>query len=102
MILSTLIRKGGLEDKMTTTVATGATVSGDSTLCVATVAVAPSLESLPELSPDEERRIRTWLAYIEEDDPVIIDEYLNKCRKNEKHRQYFLMRAEEVPKMSSA
>lgn len=42
----------------------------------------------------EESAIRRWLAHIEEDDPAIIDEVIQKCRGNPEARGYFLHRAE--------
>jgi hypothetical protein len=59
--------------------------------------VAEKPEPLSELSQDEETSIRAWLAYIEETDPAIIAEVLNKCRDNRDARRYFLKRSEEVP-----
>jgi hypothetical protein len=49
---------------------------------------------LPEI---EEVAIREWLAYIEETDPEIIAEVVDKCRADTGARAYFLRRAEEVP-----
>ena len=63
--------------------------------------VTENQESIATLSLDEENRIRTWLAHIEETDPIIIDEYLSKCRNNLKHRRYFLMRSKEVSESGS-
>jgi|GEM_PF-2605469 len=94
MTLSALIKKGGLADRMAATVATQET---DQPVTVATVAVAKQPESLPELSPEEESSIRAWLAHIEETDPAIIAEVLDKCRTNLEARRYFLKRSEEVP-----
>jgi hypothetical protein len=100
MSLSTLIKKGGLTGAMTATPATIATQETDEVATVApvaTVAVAANPEPLPELSPDEETSIQTWLAHIEETDPEIIAEVLNKCRDDWDARRYFLKRSEEVP-----
>ena len=63
---------------------------------VATVAVADSPESVMQLSSDKESRIRTWLAHTGETDQAIIDEALDKCHVDVKHRQYYLKRSEEV------
>ena len=50
-----------------------------------------------ELSPDEASNIRAWLAHIEESDPVIIAEVVDKCHYDLAARRYFLKRSEEVP-----
>ena len=49
------------------------------------------------ISADEESRTREWLTHIEETDPAIITEVLNKCRADLATRQYFLQRIEEIP-----
>jgi len=100
MTLSTLIKKNGLADSATATPATIAThkvVEAPTVAPVATVAVTAKPEPLPELSLDEENIIRAWLAHIEENDSIIIDEVLAKCRDNLVTRCYFLKRSEEVP-----
>ncbi len=100
MTLSALIKKGGLTGTMTATPATPATHQPDDLTTVApvaTVAVAEKPEPLPELAPDEESSIRAWLAHIEETDPAIIAEVLDKCRNDVKARRYFLKRSGEVP-----
>lgn len=101
MTLSALIKKGGLTAFMTATPATLATQQADNPVTVApvaTVAVAEQLEPLPELSSDEEENIRAWLAHIEETNPAIIAELVDKCRDDLEARCYFLMRSEKVPK----
>lgn len=55
-----------------------------------------ALESSPPLTDVEESAIREWLAHIEEADPEIIAEVLDKCRANPEATAYFLQRAEEV------
>ncbi|MCZ6802992.1 MAG: hypothetical protein O7D86_03410 [Proteobacteria bacterium] len=100
MTLSALIKKGGLSKVATATPATPATQEVDEVVTVAlvaTVAVAVVPEPPPELSLDEETRIRAWLAHIDETDPAIITEVLNKCRDEPDARRYFLKRPEEVP-----
>ncbi|MEJ1391826.1 MAG: hypothetical protein RPU34_13180 [Candidatus Sedimenticola sp. (ex Thyasira tokunagai)] len=85
---------------MTATPATLATDQPDNrptVAPVATVAVAQKQEPLPELSPDEETRLRAWLAHIEETDPAVIHEILDKCRDDMDARRYFLHRSVEVP-----
>ena len=99
MILSSLIKKGGLAKVATATHATSATHEAEksSTVAtVATVAVAEKLEPVTKLSLDEERRIRAWLTHIEESDPATIDEILEMCRAGMKHRLYYLKRSKEV------
>lgn len=101
MSLSTLIKKGGLLGIVTATSATTATQETDKlsiVASVATVAVAPRLKPLPELSPDSELSVRAWLAHIEETDPAVITEVLNRCRNDLNARRYFMERSEEVPK----
>lgn len=63
--------------------------------------VAESLEPEAKLSMNEISRICAWLAYIQETDPVSIYEILSACRNNQRHREYYLMRAKEVPKSGS-
>ena len=99
MILSTLIKKGGLAKVATATPATSATHQLDNSVTVASVAtvtVAENSKPVAGLSPDEESRIQKWLAHIEETDSAIIAEILDKCRVDSKARQYFLKRSEEV------
>ncbi len=100
MTLSALIKKGGLAGVMTATPATIATQERDEVAPVApvaTVAVAEKPEPLPELLPDEETSIRTWLVHIEETDPDIIAEVLNECRDDWNARRYFLKQSKEGP-----
>jgi len=49
------------------------------------------------MTAKEERAIRAWLEYIEETDPKIIAEVIDKCQRDDEARPYFLTRAEEVP-----
>lgn len=110
MILSALIRKGGLARSATATSATIATQQAgykESVAAVATVTVAVKPESLinpkrepasPELTADEESKIRAWLTYIEETDSEIIAKVLDKCCSDNGARVYFNRRAGEVPK----
>lgn len=100
MTLSELIKKGGLAKIATmtpATIATQETGKVTSVAEVATVAVAVKPEPLLELPPDEENRILAWLAHIEETDPSIITEVINKCRDDSDARQFFMQRSEEVP-----
>ena len=105
MILSRLIKKGGLTGGMTVTPATLATQQVEYPIPVApvaTVAVADKPEPPPELSPYEEKKIRAWLGYIEEADPQIISEIMDKCRDDLEARRYFLKHSEEVPEPVTA
>lgn len=95
MTLSALIKKGGLANAATATPATLATQEPAQQETVATVAVAP--EPWIKLSADDESSIRAWLAHIEETDPNIIAELLDKCCADSGARRYFLQRAEELP-----
>lgn len=53
------------------------------------------------MTANEEAAIRAWLAHIEETDPAIIADVLDKCRTDADAREYFIRRAEEVsPKMA--
>jgi len=54
------------------------------------------------MTADEERAIRAWLAHIEETDPAIIAEVVDKCRNDLEARRYFLKRSEEVPEQVTA
>ncbi len=51
------------------------------------------------MSSDEESAVRAWLAWIEEADPVFIDETLDRCQREQDAREYFVGRAAaELPK----
>jgi len=100
MTLSALIKKGGLSRLATmtpATIATQETAHSHTVAPVATVAVAVNPQQQQELLPDEETSIRKWLEYIEETNPTIIADVLNKCRDDIKVRKYLLNRSEEVP-----
>lgn len=101
MTLSNLIRKGRLVQIATATPATLATQKTANTATVAQVAtVAVAKPQLPAttMTAEEETAIRAWLAHIEETDADIIAEVLNQCRDDAEAREYFLRRAEEVPR----
>ena len=112
MILSALIRKGGLARSATATPATIATQQAGQTSNVAevatvTVAVIPESSIEPKkhsastkLTADEESKIRAWLTHIVETDSEIIAEVVNKCRSDNWARVYFLRRVEEVRNFS--
>ncbi len=100
MTLSALIHKGGLTRTATATPATTATHEANKPVTVApvaTVAVAVGTEQASTLLPDDGAKILEWLAHIEETDPKIIEEVLDKCRDDLVARRYFLERWEEVP-----
>ncbi len=102
MTLSALIKKGGLAMVATATPATPATlklVGGGTVATVATVAVAKTPEPpVSTMTAEEETAIRAWLAHIDETDPAITAEVMDKCRTDAGARTYFLLRAEEVPR----
>lgn len=102
MILVSLIRKREPRKSATAIPATSATQSkgGDVTVArMATLAVANPTESKTALmTAKEEKAIRAWLAHIEETDPVIIAEVMDKCQREGEARAYFLERSKEVPK----
>ena len=97
MTLSTLIKKGGLLGAMTATHATPATHHAEHPATVAPVATVAENQPVAELLPDEESRIRAWLAHIEETDPATIAELMDRCRDDLDARRYYLKWAEAVP-----
>jgi hypothetical protein len=111
MTLSALIKKGGLSKAATVTPATTATLGINQDVTVAPVATVtvvggtePAVKNVllgteltSELLLDEESSIRAWLAHIEETDPTVITEVLDRCRDDLNTRRYFLKRFEEVP-----
>jgi hypothetical protein len=52
-------------------------------------------QSTAPTSTDQEAAIRTWLAYIEETDPYIIADVLERCRIDADALDYFIRRAGE-------
>jgi len=102
MTLRSLIQKRHSKKDATATPATFATQHGanaGTVARIATVAVAnPSGSQTVPLTAAEETAVRTWLDDIDETDPTIITELLNKCNTDEKAKAYFLRRTEEVPK----
>ncbi|MDA9982777.1 hypothetical protein N9H39_08605 [Gammaproteobacteria bacterium] len=110
MILSALIKKGGLAQVSRATPATVATQDTDQAATVAPVATVAVAEKpkqpldpekrliSSELSVEEESRVRAWLAHIKETKPDEIAKVLDDCRIDSGARAYFLRRAEEVPK----
>ena len=66
---------------------------------IATVAVAnPTEMQTAPMTAEEERAIHAWLGHIEETDPEIIAEVMDKCQREGEARAYFLRRSKEVPK----
>ena len=101
MSLLALIKKGGLEHVATMTAATIATLETKQVVTVANVATVTVTEQ-PEpgfysLTLDEEYKIHTWLAHINETNQENIDNIINKCRTDLKVRFYLLKRSEETP-----
>jgi hypothetical protein len=97
MTLLALMKRGGLTGYMTATPATPATQNADKPATVATVAVAVLPEPIPQLSSDDESNIQDWLAHIEETDPSMIADVVDKCRNDLDVRRYFLKRSSEAP-----
>jgi hypothetical protein len=98
-MLSDLIKKRGLRSIMTATAATIATHESNeaSTVAkVATVAVTVMPKKPPELTAEELVKLQAWLAYINEADPKIISELIEKCRTDKKTRCYFLHRSDQA------
>lgn len=102
MSLSNLIRRKSKKEWVATvTVATVATVSpslSSSVAKVATVTVAKSPQDQPPLTTNEEAAIWAWLARIEETDPVIVAEVMERCQRDAEARAYFIGQAMERPK----
>ena len=94
MSLADLIRKGGNLHVATATSATSATQPGESRGTVARVATV-AVANPTKAQTDDEARILDWLARIEETDPEIIAEVLEKCGKDADALAYFLNRAFE-------
>jgi len=101
MKLADLVRKNESVGVATATHATFATQSTESTgtvAKVAKVAVAnPAEVQSATLSGADETRIRGWLAFIGEVDPVLIEETLQRCETDPEAQRYFLWRSREVP-----
>ena len=54
-------------------------------------------QPLTSMTREEEQAIRGWLSSIGEDDPAIIEETIEQCRKDAGARSYFLQRATTEP-----
>lgn len=98
MILSKLIRKGGLTEIATATHATAATLNKMRAVTVAKVAtVAVADTPILTMTHAEEAAIRRWLEYINETDAEIITDVISRCRGDTVTRLYFLERTNEIP-----
>jgi hypothetical protein len=58
--------------------------------------IISELQSEQIRQAEDERRILTWLSFIGETDPVVIEDTLNRCRADQETMQYFLTRANET------
>jgi hypothetical protein len=97
MSLLARLRKRQSEACATATVATLATKEVEkrcSVACVATVTVAKFPEAQNEpvipMTCDEEQSVRSWLAQVGENDPVIISDLLIQCQTDIVARQYVI------------
>lgn len=107
MTLAALIRKRGTGKAATAIPAISAIsaisatqpkVDAATVARIATVAVAnPTKTKTAPMTAEEEKAIRAWLEYIEETNPEIIAEFMDKCQREGEARAYFLRRSEEVP-----
>ena len=94
MTLSAPIRKRDTGNLATAIPATPPKVDAATVAKIATVAVANPHEQTPQpLDAAKESAIRAWLKRIQEDDPVVIDEVIEKCRLNPADLSYFLTQA---------
>ena len=57
----------------------------------------PDPDTDNKLMAANETAIRTWLSFIQETDPALINEVLDKCRSNPDALNYFLWRAKDMP-----
>lgn len=97
MTLSTLIRKRDSGSAATAIPAIFATQQwGDAPTVarIATVAVAtPQNQKTTTVTTENELAILWWLKSIGEDDPVMIEDVLDRCGTNPEALTYFLWRA---------
>ena len=97
MTLSTLIRKRDSGNAATAIPAISATQQlGDAPTVarIATVAVATRRnKKATTLTANNELAVLWWLNSIGEDDPVMIEDVLDRCRTNLEALTYFLWRA---------
>jgi hypothetical protein len=105
MILVALIRKRESGRVATAIPAIAATQSKGVSITVArvaTVAVAnPTKTKTAPMTAEEEKAIRAWLKHIEETDPELISELVEKCRDDQEARWYFLKRSKKVHKQTT-
>lgn len=60
--------------------------------------IAAANEVTAQMTAGEETAIRVWLIQIEETDPAIIADLLEKCRTDADAHDYFIRRARKVPR----
>ncbi len=98
MSLSNLIRgkgKGKPVGFATAIPATQPEADAPTVAKIATVAVAKSPQDQPPLTANEEAAIWAWLARIEETDPVILADVMERCQRDAEARAYFIGQAME-------
>lgn len=61
---------------------------------------ALSAATVSDLTHSEELAVRSWLAEIEEGDPLMVEQVIYRCKVNPDARQYFLVRSAEVSQAS--
>lgn len=57
---------------------------------------ALSAATVTDMTQADGLAIRGWLAYIDEDDPLAVEQIIYRCKVDHDARQYFLMRSREV------
>lgn len=97
MSLSALIRKRGFVKPANVIPAISAIQQGreSPTLTrIATVAIAtPQNQETMSLAANKELVVLRWLKFIGEDDPVMVDDVLDRCQSDPEALTYFLWRA---------
>jgi hypothetical protein len=58
--------------------------------------IISELQSEQIRQAENERTVLTWLSFIGETDPAIIEDTLNRCRADQETLQYFLTLANET------
>ena len=59
-----------------------------------------SATTVTDLTQTDELAIRNWLADIDEDDPLTVEQVIYRCKVDPEARQYFLVRCAEVSQAS--
>lgn len=59
-----------------------------------------SAATVTDLTQTDELAIRSWLADIEDDDPLTVEQVIYRCKVNPDARQYFFVRSAEVSQAS--